>query len=50
VQSYAGVVVSNTGIDYHVKMAQGIGRQLVEDPELHTEALCQLVKLTSGHP
>uniref|UniRef100_A0A8D8MG76 Uncharacterized protein CG43867 n=1 Tax=Cacopsylla melanoneura TaxID=428564 RepID=A0A8D8MG76_9HEMI len=49
VQLFTAVAVESAGIDYHVVLAQNALQQCLQNPELHDELICILIKQTSKH-
>ena len=50
VQLFAGAVINQMALDYHVTLAQSISSKCVKETELQNEVILQLIKQTTKHP
>ena len=50
VQLFAGAVINQMALDYHVTLAQSISSKCVKEIELQNEVILQLIKQTTKHP
>jgi len=50
IQLFAGAVINQTALDYHISLAQGITSKGLKEPEIQNEVVLQLIKQTTKSP